>query len=66
MTGLWLGGLAVMQGTVLLSHNAIARFSALGRMPKRTRWQLNARHQSNGDFTCLPNCTKLIISTNEN
>ena len=35
MTGLWLGGLAVMQGTVLLSHNATARFSALGRMPKR-------------------------------
>ena len=66
MTGLWLGGLAVMQGTELLSHNAIARFSALGRMPKRTSWQLNAYCQFNGDFTCLSNCTKLIILMNEN
>ena len=59
-------GLAITQGVVLRSHNAILRFSALGRMPKRTRWQLNARHQFNGDFTCLSNCTKLIILTNEN
>ena len=59
-------GLAITQGVVLRSHNAILRFNALGRMPKRTRWQLNAFHQFNGDFTCLSNCTKLIISTNEN
>ena len=66
MTGLWLGGLAVMQGTVLRSHNAIARFSVIGRMPNRTSLQLKAFCQFNGDFTCLSNCTKLIISTNEN
>ena len=66
MTGLWLGWPCHHAGFVLRGHNVILRFSALGRMPKRTRWQLNALHQFNGDFTCLSNCTKLIISTNEN
>jgi hypothetical protein len=66
MTGLWLVGLAVMQGIVLRSHKAIARYNALGGMLRRTSWQLNANFQFSGDFTCLSNCTKLLIVMNEN
>ena len=66
MTGLWLGWSCRHAGFVLRGHNAIARFSALDEMPRCTSWQLNAYFQFSGDFTCLSNCTKLIISTNEN
>ena len=65
MTGLWLGRSCHHAGFVLRGHNAIARLSALGEMPRCTSWQLNAYRQFIGDFTCLSNCTRLIISTDE-
>ena len=34
--------LIIIKGSVVRSHNAILRFSALGRMPRRTSWYLNA------------------------
>ena len=65
MTGLWLGWSCHHAGFVLRGHNPIARFSALGEMPRCLSWQLNTYSQFSGDFTCLSNCTNLIISTNE-
>ena len=65
MTGLWLGWSCRYAGFVLRGHNAIARLSALCEMLRSTSWQLNAYFQFSGDFTCLSNCTNLIILTNK-